>query len=92
MVNEVKSIEDRKESLIKLGKEKGYVTYDNTKIYEFFSMVAMVFLVVSVVLAIFAEVQVLLKKKKGTFLVILAAILILVGTFLSEAIAILLTK
>ena len=28
MVNEVKSIEDRKESLIKLGKEKGYVTYE----------------------------------------------------------------
>ena len=28
MVNEVKSIEDRKESLIKLGKEKGYITYE----------------------------------------------------------------
>ena len=28
MVNEVKSIEERKESLIKLGKEKGYVTYE----------------------------------------------------------------
>ena len=28
MVNEVKSIEDRKASLIKLGKEKGYVTYE----------------------------------------------------------------
>ena len=28
MVNEVKSIEARKESLIKLGKEKGYVTYE----------------------------------------------------------------
>ena len=27
MVNEVKSIEARKESLINLGKEKGYVTY-----------------------------------------------------------------
>ena len=28
MVNEVKGIEERKESLIKLGKEKGYVTYE----------------------------------------------------------------
>ena len=28
MVNEVKSIEERKESLIKLGKEKGYITYE----------------------------------------------------------------
>ena len=28
MVNEVKSVEERKESLIKLGKEKGYVTYE----------------------------------------------------------------
>ena len=28
MVNEVKSIEERKESLILLGKEKGYVTYE----------------------------------------------------------------
>ena len=28
MVNEVKSIESRKESLINLGKEKGYVTYE----------------------------------------------------------------
>ena len=28
MVNEVKTIEDRKESLIKLGKEKGYITYE----------------------------------------------------------------
>ena len=28
MLNEVKSLEDRKESLVKLGKEKGYVTYE----------------------------------------------------------------
>ena len=28
MVNEIKSVEDRKESLIKLGKEKGYITYE----------------------------------------------------------------
>ena len=28
MVNEIKSIEERKESLLKLGKEKGYVTYE----------------------------------------------------------------
>ena len=28
MVNELKSVEDRKQSLIKLGKEKGYVTYE----------------------------------------------------------------
>ena len=28
MVNEVKGIEERKESLIKLGKEKGYITYE----------------------------------------------------------------
>ena len=28
MVNEVKSVEDRKASLVKLGKEKGYVTYE----------------------------------------------------------------
>ena len=27
MVNEIKSIEDRKVSLVALGKEKGYVTY-----------------------------------------------------------------
>lgn len=28
MVNEIKTIADRKESLVKLGKEKGYVTYE----------------------------------------------------------------
>lgn len=28
MVNEIKSIEERKESLLKLGKEKGYITYE----------------------------------------------------------------
>ena len=28
MVNEIKSVDERKESLVKLGKEKGYVTYE----------------------------------------------------------------
>ena len=71
--------------------QKGYATAEDPTLYKTICFIAMFFLILTVVLAIIAEVQVLLKKKKGTFLVILSGLLLLVGTFLSEAIATLLT-
>ena len=67
--------------------DKGYITIDNMALYATLTIVAEVFLLLTIILSTMAVVRICNKKNKGTILIVLSIVVILIGTLLSDTIA-----
>ena len=67
--------------------DKGYITIDNMALYATLTIIAEVFLLLTIILSTMAVVRICNKKNKGTILIVLSIVVILIGTLLSDTIA-----
>ncbi len=66
--------------------KKNYINDGNIMIFNILNYTSIGLIVLTIILSIIAEIEIVLKKKKGLLLVIFSGVLLLVGTFLADLI------